>query len=145
MIADLAIPLRTAIVNNATIIALLPAYKGSFPVFTRRPAPENAPYPMILISTDVSANNEDGINDYRPIQERDVAVYGMNDTAVNYRNVETIARAVRTLFHRQRQAITVSGWHVVTITARGPFAAPTDDDKTVGRVVPLVIQLAKQA
>lgn len=143
MSADLAIPLRTALVGSAGITAKLPAYNGSYPVFTRRPAPSEAPYPMIMVSPDISLVDEDGIRDLRPVQTRDIAVYGLNDTTVKYRDVEDIGYLIRELFHRQRDAITVSGWHVVAITARGPFVAPTDDDATVGRVVSLTIALAR--
>src|SRR4051812_26701905 len=129
--ADLAIPLRTAVLAATPITALLEAYKGSFPVFTRRPLPADAPYPSIIISPDISLSDQDGINDFRPIQERDITVYGQNDTAEKYRVVEVLGYKIRELFHKQRLAIAVSGWGVVQISARGPIPAPTDDDATV--------------
>lgn len=141
--ADLSIPLRTALVGHSPITALLPAYKGSFTVFTRRPAPSDATYPIIMVSPDISSTEEDGINDFRPIQERDITVYGKNDNAANYRTVEQIGYLIRELFHAQRRSITVSGWGVVAINARGPIPAPTDDDATVARMVSLTIQLAR--
>ena len=144
MSADLAAPLRSALVGAGAVTALLPVYSGTYPVFTRRPAPADAPFPMILVSPDISMIDRDGVNDQRPIVERDVAVYGENDTAQKYRNVEALAYAVRDLFHRQRAAITVAGWTVVQITARGPHPAPTDDNQAVGRLVVLTIELAKK-
>lgn len=143
MIAELAAPIRAALVAEADITGELAAYKGSYPIFTRRPAPADAPYPMILVSSDITATDVDGIADYRPVQVRDIAVYGKNDTAEHYRQVEDIARAVRELFHRQSDAIAVSGWGVTQITASGPRPAPTDDEQTVGRVVELTVQLYK--
>lgn len=144
MTADLAAPIRAALVGASGITSLLSAYAGSFPIFTRRPAPADAPYPMIMVSPDISVTDRDGVNDLQPVVQRDVAVYGQNDTAAHYRDVETIAYAVRTLFHRKWRALTVSGWGVVSIVARGPIPAPTDDEKTVGRLVTLEIALAKQ-
>lgn len=143
--ADLAMPLRKAIVEEASIAGLLGAYQDSKPVFTRRPTPTDADYPVIVISPDISLSDNDGVNDFRPIQVRDISVYGQNDTAAHYRTVEQIAYAVREFFHSNRQAIVVSGWHVVDINATGPIPTPTDDDQTVGRMVSLTIQLARLA
>lgn len=143
MIADLAAPIRVALLADASITSLLPVYLGSRTVFTRRPAPTDAPYPMILVSPDISVSDADGINDLRPVAERDVSIYGENDTAAKYRDVETLARAVRTLFHRQRHALSVGGWSVSQIVVRGPRPAPVDDMQTVGRVVTLTISLSQ--
>ena len=143
MSANLGPPIRAALVGEAAITALLPAYLDGYPIFTQRPVPDNAEYPMIVVSPDVATSEQDGIADFRPVLERDVAVYGRNNTAANYAAVETIARLVHDLFHRQRNSIAVSGWGVVDVVARSPMPAPTDDEKTVGRVVPLTIRLAK--
>lgn len=143
MSLDLAGPLRAALVGSTPITSQLPAYLNGFPVFTRRPSPADAPYPLIMVSSDVTLTDQDGVNDQRPVIERDIAIYGRNNDAAAFRVVEVLAYQVRSLFHRQRQAITVSGWHVVAITATGPRPAPTDDDQTVGRVVSLSVQLAK--
>lgn len=142
--ADLASPLADALYTNTPLLALLPVYKSpKKTIFTRRPVPSDANYPMIVISPDISLTDADGISDFRPIQERDIVAYGLNDTSEKYRVIEQLGYMLRDQFHRQRDAITVSGWSVVGITARGPFPAPTDDDKTVARLVSLSIQLAR--
>lgn len=143
MTADLSGPIRAALLASSSITARLPAYKGSLAIFTRRPVPADAPYPMIVVSPDITVTDEDGLSDMRPLIERDVAVYGRNDTAEKYRTVEELAYNVRTLFHRQRHVLTVSGWSTAQIIARGPRPAPVDDDQTVGRVVTLTIRLAE--
>ena len=143
-VADIGIPLRDALLAAPAVTGQLAAYKGSFPIFTRRPVDPAAPYPLIVVSPDITKTDVDGINDQRPVIERDISVYGENDVPVKYRTVETIARAVHDLFHRNRHAIAVSGWAVVSITATGPIPAPVDDDKTVARVVSLTVMLAKQ-
>lgn len=143
MSADLAVPLRTALLSNSQITALLSAYQGSFPIFTRRPAPSDAVFPIIMVSPDIAITDQDGISDSRPIQTRDIIVYGSNERPQNYRNIETLAHLIRRQFHRQRNSITVTDWHVITITASGPTPAPTDDDQTIARAVSLNIQLAQ--
>lgn len=140
---DLATPIRSALIGASSVTGELTAYKGSFPIFTRRPVPEDAPFPMVVVSSGFQAGEQDGINDQRPVLVRDVLVYGRNDIAEKYRQVETIAFAVRELFHRQRDSIAVSGWSVVDVLASGPSPAPTDDEQTAGRLVELTVRLAR--
>ncbi len=143
MAVDLAVPLRTAVIGHAPVTAKLSAYKGSWPVFTRRPAPADATPPYVMVSPDISSTNQDGINDERPVLVRDISVYGMNDTPAKYVTVEEIGYLLHHLFHSQRLSITVPGWHVIQITSRGPIPVPADDDKMVGRMVSLTIELAR--
>lgn len=148
MSVDLAVAIRDALVAEASVTDNLDAYYGSFPVFTRRPVPADSPDICVVVSPDITSVDDDGVSDLRPMIERDVAVYGPNDAAdggANYTLVETIAYAIKNFFHRTRTTITVSGWSVTQIVARGPVAAPTDDQQTVGRVVTLGIQLAQAA
>lgn len=142
--ADLAGPLRAALIGSAPITALLAAYKGSYTVFTRRPAPADATYPMIIVSPDIALSQNDGISNFRPVQTRDVTVYGQNDTPAKYRAVESLGYLIRGLIHSQPRSITVPDWHVVDINAVGPIPAPVDDDQTIARVVSLSIQLARK-
>lgn len=144
MAANLAVPLRDALIGNSGIVTLLSSYHGSYPVFTRRPAPADAPRPLIMVSPDVALTDQDGINDLRPIQQRDITVYGMNDIPTKYNVVEDLGYLIRDLFHSERLSITVPNWHVIQITARGPIPAPTDDDKMVARMVMLTIELARK-
>ena len=140
---DLAAPLRAALIGSASITALLTAFEGTYPIFTRRPAPTNAPWPMIMISPDIAKSDQDGLDDRRPVITRDVTVYGQNIEAIDYRNVETLGRYIHDLFHRRWNAITVTDWKVVQIIANGPIPAPVDDDQTVARMVSLRIELAQ--
>lgn len=144
--AALAELLRAAIIANSAIVAMLPAYKGSYTVFTKIPVPADTLYPMIVVSPDMGVYENDGVNFFLPTATRTVTVYGANDTAVHYRAVDTLAYLIRNMFHRQKNSIgTVPSWYVVQITAVGPEPAPTDDqNQTEGRVVTLSIQLAQQ-
>lgn len=140
---DLTEPIRNAIIGETGITSLLQAYQNGWPVFTRRPIPEDAPSIVIIVSPDITVDGiEDGVSDDRPIIVRDISVYGPNDTAASYRKVELICSRLRTLFHARRTAITVPSWAVVQITVNGPQPAPVDDEENVGRLVSLNVQLA---
>lgn len=139
---DLAIPIRTAIINNAAIMTNMPDYNGNDNVFSRRPIPVDAPSPQIVIGPDISNIDSGGLIDQHLFIKRDIAIYGTNDTAERYRLTEAVAFAVRNLFHRNKKAITVSGWNVVNIWTVGPTFAPVDTpDKDVARNVRLTIEL----
>lgn len=142
MSADLSQPLRDAIVASADIVALLATYAGEPAVFSSAPAPGNAAYPFILISDDVDKIEEDGLSDFRPSVEREISVYVNNAIPEKYRVADQVIYLVRTLFHRRRTAITVTGWHVVDIQVSGPVPT-SQDDQTEGRVVTLTVRLAK--
>lgn len=135
--------LRDLILADPAITALLSPYNGSFAVFTRRPVPEDAKFPMIVISTDVTVNNEDGISYHGPVAVRDIMVYGLNENATQYRDIETLGYALRELFHRTTTPIPVDGYHVIDVQASGPRIAPADNDNEIGRMVELTIRMAK--
>jgi hypothetical protein len=139
---DLSIPIRSAIVANQSIMSNMPDYANGDAVFTRRPTPIGAPYPMIVIGPDIGDMDIGGLNDQRLKIKRDIAVYSTNDTPDNYRLTETIAFAVRTLFHRNRTAITVTGWRVVNIWAKGPMMTPVqNEDEFVARTIEITVEL----
>lgn len=142
---NLKAPIRAAIVANAGITASLATYLGAPAVFTKRPVPEDAGYPCIVIESD-PIRDEDGLTSLRPVVLADVVVYGTNDPqGSEYRAVENIGYALRTLFHRQRWSLTVSGATVIDVTVAGPFQAPTDDEKKVARGVTLQVRLKETA
>jgi hypothetical protein len=104
--------------------------------------PNDAPYPCIVVSQDITLNDEDGIKDYRSLVQRDIAIYHTNEKPDNEHVVETIGQAVRRTFHRQRQALSVSGWSVARIQASVPIEVPLESDQHVGCVVQLSVLLA---
>lgn len=140
---DLTLAIRDAIVAETAVTSLLSAYLGSFPVFTRRPVPDDTPYPCIVISKNISLSEEDGLNDFRPVIARDVAVYNRNEPAANYHDIDAIASAIRDMFHRQ-QPLTVPDWSVTLILASGPIDFRLEQEKLTGRVVQLMIRVAQQ-
>lgn len=136
---DILTPLRTAIIAVTAITSKLGTFNGSASVHTRRPAPEGATFPMVMIGPIVTRSNEDGINSFRPVIVIDIGIYG--EAVAHFRDVETVAEAIYGLFHRQRDAITVTSYSVIDIVAQGPSPAPVDDLSRVGRRVTLTIRL----
>lgn len=141
---NLSEPLRTALISSGAITSLLVPYKNSYPIFTRRPVPDDAPDIGIIISSDIITDEQDGINDFRPIITRDIIIYGPNDIpADKYRRVEQLSFEVRNLFHNKSDVITVPGWTVVLITVNGPLPIYRED-QSVLTAVTLAIRLAKK-
>jgi hypothetical protein len=139
---DLTDAIRAALVADAGVTQHLSDYLGSFPIFTRRPVPGDAPYPCIVVSQDIAVSDEDGVNDYRASIMRDIAVYHTNETPDNEHVVEALGQAVRRTFHRQRQSLTVNGWDVARIEASVPIEAPVDNDQRTGCIVQLQVLMA---
>lgn len=132
--------LRNAILANASITALLGTFNGKPSVFTRKPVPEKALEPMITIDQ-VTRNDADGINDFRPIVSVDLIVYGQQDKM--YRAVEKVAESLYSLFHScDRGLLSIEGYSVTRITCVGPSPAPTDDESEVARAVTLTASLS---
>lgn len=146
IVPELGMPIRRALLANQTIFNTLPRYNQAPTIFTRRPVPPDAPYPMIVVSSELSKGDRDGVDDQRPYITRDIAVYGRNDTSDHYRQIEAMADIVYNIFHRKRNAIYVDGqgWSVTSITCMGPIPAPTADDEVfVGRIVSVVTELGR--
>lgn len=130
---------RTALVGNSSITALLGTYAGSPSVHTRRPVPVSATYPMIIVNDPATITDDDALVARRSVIVLDVAIYGQQDD--HFRDVDALGFLVRTQFHRIKSALTVSGYNIYEIVATGPIPAPTDDDEYVGRVVTLSIRI----
>jgi hypothetical protein len=142
---DLSAPLYAALSGNSDITALLGQWQGSSSIFTNRPVPADAAYPMIVTAGDVTRSDQDLIAD--PVLEiiRDISIFGQNTSTGNVnqtRTCDSIALKVRDLFHRQRASLTVDGWNVVDIVAQGPIVGPVDDDASVHRLISLTIRLS---
>lgn len=140
---NVSTPIWQLITGDAGITAALPDYQNGKPVFKHRPIPEDAVFPVVVISPDIAVRDEDGLNDDRPVIVRDVTVYGQNDTQTKYQVVESIGYALRDLFHRTK-TLNVPGWALVDMRASGPVPAPVDDQQLVARRVELSIRLARK-
>lgn len=141
MAVDLSEPLYNAIKGNSGIATALATYEGQAAVFTKRPVPKDCLFPLIITAGYVTYGNEDFIDDGMAAVTRDIAIYGNKPD--HYRIVEHLGFDIRDLFHRKRESLTVSGWHVVDIVCSGPIDAPVDDDMTVGRIVTMRVRLTQ--
>lgn len=139
---DLTDPLYAAVESMSAITSKLGTFNGGPSIHTRRPAPEGATYPMVMIGPIAARGNEDEINRHRPVISIDISIYG--EQSAHYRTVEEIADLLFSRFHRQERAFTVANYQVVQVTATGPFPAPVDDASRVGRRVTLNIRLRAQ-
>jgi hypothetical protein len=136
---DLGPAFRTAILANDAITGLLATWEGEPAVYTRRPVPDDAPYPLILIAPPASIGDADWLTVRIPRPRLDLIAYGLQPG--DYRNVETIGYLLREQFHREPFSISVDGYSVLDIVANGPMPAPVDDQNEVGRAVLLTIRL----
>lgn len=145
---DMGPPLRTALRADDGISSKLGQWNGEPAIFTRRPVPDNATDPMIIVNPDAALGNADTLNGDRPIVVRDIAIYGTKaapgDPADQTRVVEWLGFAVRTLFNRKKFSVRPEGYSVIDVIAAGPIPAPVDDEVTVGRLVSLTIRLSRE-
>ena len=140
---NLQTAIRQRILDDVTISSLLPNYLNSKPVFTRVPVPEDAEYPLIVVSPLIAETDRDFIScGARRVATYDIAVYSRNDDATNYRKVEQIAYRLAEIFNRvPRYSLAMpSGSSLIQTTIIGPFPGPTDDLVKVARVVSLNIE-----
>lgn len=135
---DVKSPLLAAVIANAAVADKLGRWNGGPSIHTRRPVPANATYPVIVINV-VSRNDNDGVNDYRPSVQVDLAVYGTQPAQT--RAVEEIAERLYGQFHGDRFSLTVDNYQVSDVNVSGPYDAPDDDPGYAGRVVSLQVDL----
>jgi hypothetical protein len=147
---DLGPPVRASILADAAIVALLGKWKQEPSIFTRRPVPSAAADPMVIINPPASlVDAGTSLVKDTPVVVFDIAIYGHKGAPGSSddqtRKVEEVGFLMRELFHRDRWALSVDGFHVIDVRATGPFRAPVDDDQTVGRIVTLTVSLRREA
>lgn len=144
---DLSAALRTAILNDP-LAADISNFSGSKAIFTRRPAPTGATYPMVFIGPQIASGQSDYVDGkLRRTIVYDILTYGQNDEAAKYRIVEKIAFAIGLKFARPSPFIITAptGFSIVGISGTTPSPAPTDDLNIVGRMVSVTIILQETA
>lgn len=134
---DLSTHIRTLILSDSDITDNLTTLNGSKAVFTRRPVPETAEYPFIIISPQITMSESDYISHEARDVTYDIIVYGQNDTSSNYREIEQIGYALYERFRRlSRTGMTMpTGYSLTKAVGFGPFPAPTDDLQKTARAV----------
>jgi len=140
---DFSSSIRTAIITDP-LASDISNFSGSKAVFTRRPAPTGAIYPMVFIGPQVPGTQDDYVNGkLRRTVIYDILTYGKNDEATNYRLVEKIAFAIAKKFARPSPFVlsVPSGYSIVSIVGTTAMPAPTDDLQIVGRMSQLNITI----
>lgn len=125
---DLSEPIRDAIIGAPAIANLLAQWNGEPAVFTRRPVPPDAPYPMCAISPNVAATDADWIVTRKPLIQRDIIFYAEADPWGE--GVALVMQAhylARRLFHDNRFCISVPGFHLIETTVTAPINGPVDN------------------
>jgi hypothetical protein len=140
---DMSQTIRASLAADDFINSNLSQYLGDLAIFTRRPVPPDAPYPMIVVDTDKSDVDAGGLNFNQLRIITDINVYGSNDTATNFRLVEQLGYEVFELFHRNRFSVQVPGWQTARIWCDGPIEIPSSDDMRVGRLISLTAELVR--
>ena len=141
---DVLTGIYDAIMNDTNITDLLGEWEEGPSVHTRRPVPDDAAMPQVLIGPIVTRTSiADGLNYYHPTVEIDVITYGFQPD--DYRKVEEVAEMIHAKFHRQRGSFAIENYELTDIQCSGPAPAPTDDESEVARVVTLTIRASAAA
>lgn len=135
---DLSVAIRKHLLTIQDFIDIIASYKNSKSVFTYRPVPEDAEYPMSVISTTLGGTDSDYINCFKRNIQYNVILYDKNLSPESYINIERVANSVARSFHRLNPTLLdLTGVNVVSVTASNPFPAPTDDNETIARAITL--------
>lgn len=133
-------PLSTAIFSrlsgDATLTALLGKTATVPSIFTKRPIPTGAGYPLVIVGPVVSDQHADAISSVGRQIAIDVSVHGK--AADQYNATVDAAERIRALLHRSK--VTPSGWQSVVIVCSGPIDAPAEPDE-ISRVVTANVRL----
>lgn len=141
---DLQPALRAYLLEDTEFSSKLAIYQGARSVFTRRPVPNDATYPLSIISPIVVDNQNDFVScGGRRTLTYDIVVYSNNSDASVYRQVEAAAFRLAKILHRiPRYALNMpNGISLIQTTAIGPLPAPVDDFVKVARVVSVNIEI----
>lgn len=145
MSLDLLPNIRDGIMDASAVIAELAAYKEEPAVFTQRPVPSDATYPVCVISPAVNVGDADALSRQRPVVTHQIAFYGNKGAAGTSQNhtraIDRAAFAARQHFHRNRFSVQLSGYYVIDVQVQGPVPAPVDDENKVGRVITVQVRL----
>lgn len=148
MSLDLLPALRDGVIAAPGVIDELSQWRGEPAVFTRRPVPDDAADPMVVINPLSGVIFRDALASDNPVVTHDILIYGSKGApggpVDQTRAVERAAFAIREHFHRNRFSVQADGFHVVDVRVNGPFAAPVDDEATVGRVVSVTVALNRR-
>lgn len=139
---DLSISIRKYLLSLPEFTNYISDYHNSYSVFTYRPVPKDAQYPMCIISSAAGGGDMDMLACHMRTIDYHVILYDQNSEPTKYINLERIANLVARSFHRvNTNLLEQDGFQVVSVTASNPFPAPTDDNETIARAITLNIEV----
>lgn len=142
---DLFPSIRNFLLSDTDLTQHLSTFNGVKAIFTRRPIPETAKYPFIIINSPNREINSDFLDTAFREVTYNIIVYGNNDTHENYRKVEETAFKIKNKFLRvPKYGMTMpAGYSFVFGNSLGPFSAPVDDETKVGKAVSVTLSYNK--
>ena len=144
---DLTPNIRSFLLADATFVGYLATYLNSKALFTRRPVPTDATYPMGIVSPLVTYREADFVNGKKKFTiTHDVMLFDTNDSSTNYRNIQAAADRVRKIMHRlDRTAFVMpAGYQLIMCRADEPIPGATDDLIKVSRIVQLTFDITEE-
>lgn len=141
---DLQPAIRQFILSDTTFTAFLSTYLDTKAVFTRRPVPQDAQYPLAIISPLIADLQNDFVScGGRRVITHDISIYSTNDDSLSYRNVEAAAYRLSKIMHRipAYSLVMPAGSSLIQTNAIGPLPAATDDLVKIARVVSINFEI----
>lgn len=120
---DLTVAIRNRLLSDPTIVAFLPDYLGSKPIFSRTPIPSDIEYPVIVISPVVSDRRQDFLDEKKIIITHYIGIWGSNDSPQKYRDVKSLAENVS----KRMDRFSDLSQKIITSVASQPYYSPNND------------------
>jgi hypothetical protein len=142
-VKELSDAMYARIQTDSTLVGMAGAWASGRSILTRRPVPDSAARPVILLAdqpSDVpSRPGTLGLGLDGRLVARTVAVYGSEQS--QYPDVVEMAERLRTLFHR-RPLTGMQNWTNVIALVHGPFDAPATPGD-VARAITVTFELRR--
>lgn len=134
---DLSVMIRKYLLTIPEFTSIIADYQGDESIFNFRPVPEDAPYPMAIISSALGGADSDYVNCFKRDIPYHVTIYSKIESGNDYKKIENLANLVARSFHRIRPSLleVPQGVNIVSVTASNPFIAPTDDNSVIARAI----------
>lgn len=138
--------IRSFLLNDSTFSGYLTDYKGSKSLFTRRPVPEDATYPLAVVSPIITYRESDFVTGKQHFYiTHDLLIFDTNESSSNYRSVEEAAFRARKVLHRLNPTTFTmpAGYRLLSCLADFPIPGPTDDLIKVSRIIQLTFDVTE--
>jgi hypothetical protein len=135
-VSALSAAFYTALSGNAAITNVLSTFDGRAAIFTYEPVPKDVEGNYIVTAGEISDLANDTKNSTGRIVQRDIKIWC--PASGSSLAIESLAEAVRTLFHRS--SLSVTGFKTIYVSCSGP--RDIGDADYYGRVIEVEIRLS---